>query len=80
MSTYENTRSTFPVTLTRHPAGRGFVDGVQALFRTWRKRARERRELAAMGARGYGDIGVNHSTAQLEIGRSFWQRSILDRR
>ena len=69
MSTYENTRSTFPVTLTRHPAGTAFVDGVQALFRAWRKRARERHELAQMGTRGYADIGVNHSTAQLEIGR-----------
>jgi uncharacterized protein YjiS (DUF1127 family) len=81
MSTYESTRSTFPVTLTHRPAaGTGFVEGVQTLFSTWRKRARERRELAEMGARGLRDIAVNHSTAGLEMRLPFWQRSVLDRR
>jgi uncharacterized protein YjiS (DUF1127 family) len=53
------------------------VDGVLRLVRTWRKRARERHELVQMGVRGLRDIGADQVTAELEVRRHFWQKSIL---
>jgi len=81
MSIYESTRAVFPATVLRRPAsGPDVVNGVLRLVRSWRKRARERHELAQMGVRGLRDIGADQVTAELEVRRHFWQKSILGHR
>jgi uncharacterized protein YjiS (DUF1127 family) len=78
MSTYETTRAIFPVRRAAQQVD--FIAGVRLLFRAWRKRARDRRELALMGERGLRDIAADQATIELEVPRPFWQKSILGRR
>jgi uncharacterized protein YjiS (DUF1127 family) len=81
MSTYESTRAVFPATGAGRPAlAADLIDGVLRLVRTWRKRARQRHELAQMGVRGLRDIGADQVTAELEVRRHFWQQPILGHR
>ncbi len=78
MSTYESTRAVFSATAVSRPvSGPDLLDGVLRLMRTWRKRARERSELAQMGVRGLLDIGADQVTAEFEVRRHFWQKSVL---
>ena len=43
------------------------------IFATWRRRARERHELATLDARALHDIGLAPSTAQFEANKPFWR-------
>lgn len=53
----------------RRPAFQEFV----ALLQEWRRRARSRRELAALCDRCLRDIGVTHNDAYREIRKPFWR-------
>jgi uncharacterized protein YjiS (DUF1127 family) len=44
------------------------------LYRAWRVRARERRELAGMSAYELADIGLSRSDRNVEISKPFWRR------
>lgn len=43
------------------------------LLHTWRQRARERDELAALDARTLRDLGVAPSYVEFEINKPFWR-------
>lgn len=49
-----------------------------AILRVWRRRACERRYLAAMDERLLKDIGVTSTDAAHEANRRFWQAPVLD--
>jgi uncharacterized protein YjiS (DUF1127 family) len=66
--------STLPATASRaarpdRPATPGLVD----TLRLWRRRARERAELARFGRRELQDIGLSPSDAWQEIRKPFWR-------
>ncbi len=42
-------------------------------FGTWRRRARERRELANLDHRAIRDIGLSPSEIQFEANKPFWR-------
>jgi len=44
------------------------------ILATWRRRARERRELATLDARTIHDLGLSTSEIQFEAGKPFWRR------
>lgn len=44
-----------------------------ALLATWRKRLRERRELAALDYQMQRDIGVTPSEVEREVNKPFWR-------
>ncbi len=46
---------------------------VRAAFALWRRRARERSELAAMNAHDLRDIGISRAEAEFEIRKPFWR-------
>lgn len=46
---------------------------VRAAFALWRRRARERSELAAMNAHDLQDIGISRAQAEFEIRKPFWR-------
>jgi uncharacterized protein YjiS (DUF1127 family) len=46
---------------------------VRALLSIWRRRLRERRELAAMDDRGLRDIGLTRYDAYCEASKPFWR-------
>jgi uncharacterized protein YjiS (DUF1127 family) len=48
-------------------------DAALALFIAWRKRVRERRELAALDHRAQRDIGVTPSEVAHEANKPFWK-------
>jgi uncharacterized protein YjiS (DUF1127 family) len=80
MSTYESTRTGFSVAVGRRSASGGFIEEVRLLLRTWRKRARDRQELALMGDQGLRDIRADRASVDLEVTRAFWQGWLLTRR
>jgi uncharacterized protein YjiS (DUF1127 family) len=43
------------------------------IFATWRRRARERRELATLDAHTIRDLGLVPSTIQFEANKPFWR-------
>ncbi len=45
----------------------------RAAFALWRRRARERSELAAMNAHDLRDIGISRAEAEFEIRKPFWR-------
>ncbi len=45
----------------------------RAAFSPWRRRARERSELAAMNAHDLQDIGISRAQAEFEIRKPFWR-------
>jgi len=47
--------------------------GLREVLRAWWRRARERRELAAMSPRERADIGITRAEAQAEARKRFWQ-------
>ncbi len=63
------------ITLTRlrkyHASDR--LAQVRAAFALWRRRARERSELAAMNAHDLQDIGISRAQAEFEIRKPFWR-------
>jgi uncharacterized protein YjiS (DUF1127 family) len=50
-----------------------FWDTALALLATWRKRLRERRELAMLDHRMRRDIGVTPSEVEHEVNKPFWR-------
>jgi uncharacterized protein YjiS (DUF1127 family) len=61
----------------RRPVDRGAVDGVMAVFlrgvaESFR-RARQRRDLAALSDHALNDIGLSRSDVDIEIGKPFWR-------
>ena len=44
-----------------------------SMVRTWRERARSRRELAARSDRELQDIGACRSSIAYEVGKPFWR-------
>ncbi len=46
---------------------------VREAFALWRRRARERSELAAMNAPDLRDIGISRAQAEFEIRKPFWR-------
>ena len=49
------------------------IDRALAMRREWRRRARERRELARLDDYILHDIGLSRSQAQFESGKPFWR-------
>ena len=54
-----------------HPFDR--LTQLRAAFARWRRRARERSELAAMNAHDLQDIGISRAQAEFEIRKPFWR-------
>ena len=48
--------------------------GIPALLREWRRRVRERQELAGLDTRALRDIGVTPSEVDHECAKPFWER------
>ncbi|MES2602792.1 MAG: DUF1127 domain-containing protein [Pseudomonadota bacterium] len=44
-----------------------------SIFRTWRRRSRERRQLAAMSERDVNDMGMSWAEATAEIEKPCWR-------
>jgi uncharacterized protein YjiS (DUF1127 family) len=49
------------------------LDILAGAFRTWRQRARERRQLALLSPRDVHDLGLTEQQVQFEINKPFWQ-------
>jgi uncharacterized protein YjiS (DUF1127 family) len=49
------------------------VSAVGQLFATWRRRTRERRELATLDQRTIRDLGLSPSDIQFEANKPFWR-------
>jgi uncharacterized protein YjiS (DUF1127 family) len=52
----------------------GTYTAFNQIFGTWRRRARERRELANLDQRSLRDLGISPSEVQWEANKAFWQR------
>jgi len=62
--------------LARHayvPPRHRWFEGLAALFKEWRRRARSRYELAALCDRCLRDIGVTRYEAHQESNKPFWR-------
>lgn len=63
--------------LSLHVPFRPPVAGTTAAFGgllgTWRRRARERRELASLDHRTIRDVGLSPSEVQFEASKPFWR-------
>jgi uncharacterized protein YjiS (DUF1127 family) len=55
-----------------HSASHG-VARVLAKFREWRRRAKDRAELAALDDRMLADIGISRAEAEFLANRPFWR-------
>ncbi len=51
----------------------GTFTAFNQIFATWRRRARERRELAILDYRTVRDLGMNPSQIQFEANKPFWR-------
>ena len=51
----------------------GLAQRIVLLFRLWRRRAVERRELARLDARTLRDIGIARSQIEYDLNRPFWR-------
>jgi uncharacterized protein YjiS (DUF1127 family) len=51
----------------------GFLNGVRAALREWRRRRNGRLELARLDERMLRDIGVTRFDAEYEINKPFWR-------
>ena len=49
-------------------------DSLAALFATWRKRARDRRDLAQIDARSLREAGIDPGVADFEAAQPFWRK------
>lgn len=63
--------------ISLHFSSRAPLAGTYAAFThvigTWRRRNRERRELAQLDARSLHDLGLSASTVQFELNKPFWR-------
>ena len=50
-----------------------FLSGLTGLLATWRRRARERHELAQLDGRVLRDLGVSASEVAFEANKPFWR-------
>lgn len=51
----------------------GTFTALNQIFATWRRRARERRELATLDHRTIRDLGLAPSFVKFEADKPFWQ-------
>jgi uncharacterized protein YjiS (DUF1127 family) len=51
----------------------GTYTAFNQILATWRRRARERRELATLDARGLRDLGLSASDVNFEANKPFWR-------
>lgn len=51
----------------------GTYTAFSQILATWRRRARDRRELANLDARTIHDIGLSSSEIQFEANKPFWR-------
>ena len=51
----------------------GTFTAFNQIFGTWRRRARERRELANLDARTLRDLGMSRGDIQFEAAKPFWR-------
>lgn len=49
------------------------LDILAGAVRTWRQRARERRQLAQLSVRDAHDLGLSEQQVQYEISKPFWR-------
>ena len=49
------------------------ISALEGLFRRWRARSRERRELASTSVRELADMGISIPQAKYEAGKPFWK-------
>jgi uncharacterized protein YjiS (DUF1127 family) len=57
--------------LHEHPR-EGMLERVSATLALWRKRSRERAELAMLQARDARDLGITVSSLEFEANKPFW--------
>ncbi|HZS81712.1 MAG TPA: DUF1127 domain-containing protein [Stellaceae bacterium] len=62
-----------PVTEQPRIERRSAFLGLVELFSLWRRRIRERQELARLGERDLHDLGLSRSDVYGEIGKPFWR-------
>jgi uncharacterized protein YjiS (DUF1127 family) len=51
----------------------GTYTAFNQILNTWRRRARERRELAQLDGRTLRDLGLTESAIQFEANKPFWR-------
>jgi uncharacterized protein YjiS (DUF1127 family) len=51
----------------------GTFTAFNQILATWRRRARERRELASLDARTLHDLGLSTGEVQFEASKPFWR-------
>ena len=51
----------------------GTYTAFNQIFASWRRRARERRELASLDTRTLRDLGLSSSEIQFEASKPFWR-------
>ena len=51
----------------------GTFTAFNQIFSTWRRRARERKELASLDARTLHDLGLSASDINFEVNKPFWR-------
>jgi len=51
----------------------GTFTAFQQIFAAWRRRARERRELATLDHRTLRDLGLTEGEVQFEASKPFWR-------
>ena len=51
----------------------GTFTAFQQIFATWRRRVRERRELATLDYRTLRDLGLSEGEVQFEASKPFWR-------
>jgi uncharacterized protein YjiS (DUF1127 family) len=61
--------------VARAPAskGGGLFGRVAAILRQWRRRARERSQLARLDERTLADIGLSRAQAEFIVNKPFWR-------
>ena len=52
----------------------GTFTAFNQIFSTWRRRSRERNELAQLDYRTVRDLGLSPSDIQFEANKAFWRR------
>ncbi|WP_300301524.1 hypothetical protein [Ferrovibrio sp.] len=59
---------------TRRSAPTGIFSRLADLLRCWRRRADERRQLAAMGSLAWRDLALSDIDIRREVEKPFWRR------
>ncbi len=58
---------------SRCPVPGGVVGRLRARLREWRRRGRDRAELAALDARMLADIGLSRAESEFVVNKPFWR-------